>query len=78
MSRINEGEIVFIRGDLARTSTGNTAYYRLTKELREFINKVESEVGEIEGIILDRGEGGDFGFNIGFVCGKDKNKKSNV
>lgn len=78
MANLNDNETVFIRGDLDRTSTGNTAYYRLTPEIKDFINKVEEQVGEIEGIVLSRDEDGQIGFNIGFVCGKDKNKKPNV
>jgi len=65
-------QTVFIRADLDRTSTGNTAYYRLKPEMVDFLNKLEEQIGTIEGIILSRPEKGKIGFNIGFVCGKDK------
>jgi len=63
---------VFIRADLNRTSGGGTAYFRLSKELRDFLNLCD-EKSEIEGIILTR-ENGDYHKNIGFVL-KDKEFK---
>jgi len=68
----NDNETVFIRADLDKTSTGNVAFYRLTSEIVEFLNTLEKKLGMIEGITLDRKEDGRIGFNIGFVCGKDK------
>ncbi len=68
----NDNETVFIRADLDKTSTGNVAYYRLTSEMVEFLNTVEKKVGVIEAVTLDRKDDGRIGFNIGFVCGKDK------
>lgn len=65
-------DTVFIRADLIKTATGNVAYYRLTKELVDFLNHLEQKVGIIEGITLDRKEDNHIGFNIGFICGKEK------
>ena len=67
-----ENEIVFIRADLDKTSTGNFAPYRLTRELVDFLNSLETKVGIIEAVTLDRKEDGKIGFNIGFICGKEK------
>ena len=72
---INENEEVFIRADLDKTSTGNTAFYRLSAEMVEFLNTLETKVGLIEGVVLERKSEGEIGFNIGFVCGKDKQIK---
>ena len=57
---------VFIRADLDKTSTGKTAYYRLDKGLKDFLNLCLEKEGEIEAVILTK-EHGQYNWNIGFV-----------
>ena len=60
---------VFIRADLEEL-TGNTAYYRLSKEMKDFLNLCRQKHGEIEAVILtkeDDDDSGDYHWNIGFV-----------
>ena len=66
-------EEVFIRADLNRTSTGNTAYYRLPKEVKDFLNKCQ-EKHEIEAIILTK-EKGKYHWNIRFVLKENPQPK---
>ena len=56
---------VFMRIDLKRTSTGATLYYRLPKEVKDYLNKCEKK-HEIEAIILTR-RNGKYYWNMGFV-----------
>ena len=63
---------VFIRADLDRAS-GNTAYYRLSRELKDFLNLCRQKHGEIEAVILtkeDDDNSGDYHWNIGFALPK--------
>ena len=65
---------VFIRADLNKTSTGNTAYYRLDTKFRDFLNLCLKGHDDIEAIILTK-EDGKYHFNIGFVLSDKKTKK---
>ena len=61
---------VFIRSDLERAGVGGTAYFRLSKELKDFLNICRKKHGEIEAIILtkeDDDDSGDYHWNIGFA-----------
>ena len=65
---------VFIRADLDRAS-GNTAYYRLNRELKDFLNLCRKKHGEIEAVILtkeDDDDSGDYHWNIGFALPEEK------
>jgi hypothetical protein len=65
---------LFIRADLEEL-TGNTAYFRLSKEMKDFLNICRKKHGEIEGIILtkeDDDDSGDYHWNIGFVLPESK------
>jgi len=66
---LNENEIVFIRDDLKKTSTGKVAYYIISKEMVDFLNRIQREVGNIEGVILNK-EKSQITFNLGFICGE--------
>lgn len=71
--RINEE--VFIRSDLNKTTTTKTTYFRLSKELRDFLQLLIDKDYNIEAIELDLNDYDDedrkdnkrVGFNIGFV-----------
>jgi len=65
-----EKEKVFLRVDLNKTSTGDTTYYRLHKNLRDFLNQCLETHGEIEAIILTK-EDNTYDWNIGFVLPKE-------
>jgi len=67
---MSEEKNVFIRADLMKTTSGNTAWYRMDKKMVEFLNLVEERLGKIEAINLDRKEDGSIGFNIGIICSK--------
>lgn len=64
----------FIRTDLERTS-GNVAYYRLPKDMKDFLNLCRQKYGEIECVILtkeDDDDSGDYHWNIGFGLPESK------
>lgn len=59
---------VFIRNDLDRTS-GGVAYFRLSREMKDFLNLCRQKHGEIEAVILtkeDDDDSGEYHWNIGF------------
>ena len=67
---------VFIRTDLDRTS-GNVAYFRLPREMKDFLNLCRQKHGEIEAIILtkeDNDDSGDYHWNIGFGLPERRNE----
>lgn len=67
---------VYIRKDLIKAG-GRIAFYRLTPEMRDFINLIKDTEGAdaIEGIMLTHKDDdkGSYGFNIGFIL-KEKEK----
>ena len=72
-----EAEKAYIRADLQRTEGGQTAYYRLNKDLVDFLNLLKKKGMSIEAITLDIKEDGTYGYNIGFVVTNIKAKKGN-
>lgn len=64
---------VFIRSDLDRT-TGVMTYYRLSREMKDFLNLCRKKHGEIEAVVLtkeDDDDSGDYHWNIGFALGEE-------
>lgn len=64
---------VFIRTDVERTS-GNVAYFRLSREMKDFLNLCRQKHGEIEAVILTKedDDSGDYHWNIGFALPERK------
>lgn len=63
-----ERELVFFRGDVEKTS-GSVAWYRLPRELKEFIQLCVDKHDGIDAIILTRDDDdpeGKIHWNIGF------------
>lgn len=58
-------EKVYIRSDLNQTGT-KTAYFRITKELKDFIDLVIEKDKDIDAIVLSFDEGKK-DWNIGFI-----------
>ncbi len=64
---------IFIRSDLDSTTGCGTAYFRMDKNMKDFLNLCRKTDGEVEGIILtkeDDNDSGDYHWNIGFVLPK--------
>lgn len=66
---MNGEDKVFIRSDLNQCGS-KVAFYRLTKELKDFLNLCYEKHGEIEGVILTT-EDGEYDTNIGFILKND-------
>jgi hypothetical protein len=70
---------VFLRLDLDRTTTPGVIWYRLNKDMKDFLNLCRGKYGEMEAVIFtkeDDDESGDYHWNIGFIFPIDEKELS--
>ncbi len=77
MGENKEIEHRYLRLDLQESKECRTTYYRLDKELVEFLNLIEKNGEQIIGIELERKEDNSLGYYMGFMVSNIKQSKDN-